>query len=295
MPHPFHIVDVFAEASHAGNPLAVVRDAADLGTATMQDVAREFGFSETTFLVSDPRAVETGVRVRIFTPEAELPFAGHPTLGSAWVIREHLAASRVDAVSLELGVGLVPVRFEALAGGGEVAWLTAPPIELGARISAARIAPALGLAEEDFDPGLPVQHVSAGIGFVCVPLRSLDALRRCRLDLRAFAALAGEGLPANVYFFCREVQGAANDLHARMLFAAPDVREDPATGSATACLGAYLLAHRAMGVGPLSLRIEQGVEMKRPSLLRLRAREGSSGAQIEVGGRVIETARGELL
>jgi len=211
--HPFHIVDVFAEAPHAGNPLAVVR---------------------------------------------------------------------------------VPVRFEAERGGPEVAWLSAPPIELGVRVAPARIAPPLGLDAEDLDPALPVQHVLAGIGFVFVPLRSLDAVRRCRFDLQGFRPLAREGLPAQVYVFCREVLDEASDLHARMFFAAPDVREDPATGSATACLGAYLLAHRAFGSGPLSLRIEQGTEMKRPSLLRLRAREGALGPRIEVGGRVVETARGEL-
>jgi len=291
----FHIVDVFAEKAHAGNPLAVVRDAAELATEAMQDLAREFGFSETTFIVSDPRDVARGVQVRIFTPAEELPFAGHPTLGTAWVIREHLAGRRVDAVTLALGVGAVPVRFEAEAGGSEVAWLAAPPIEVGARIPASRIAPALGLEVGDFDPAIPVQYVQAGIGFVFVPLRGLDAVRRGRLDLRAFAPLASEGLPAQVYLFCREALEEGNDLHARMLFAAPDVREDPATGSATACLGAFLLEHRAMGAGPLSLRIEQGLEMKRPSLLRLRARDGATGRQIEVGGRVIETARGELV
>ncbi|TFG98606.1 MAG: PhzF family phenazine biosynthesis protein [Myxococcales bacterium] len=295
MSRRFHIVDVFAEAPLEGNQLAVVRDAGDLGTAAMQGLAREFGFSETTFVVSDPRAFEAGVRVRIFTPAEELPFAGHPTLGSAWVIREHLAGQRVDAVALELGVGRVPVRFEAEAGGPEVAWLAAPPIELGARVPAARIAPVLGLGPEDLDPALPVQHVLAGIGFLFVPLRSLDAVRRGRLDLHAFEPLAREGLPAQIYLFCREALEETNDLHARMLFAAPDVREDPATGSATACLGAYLLAHRAFGTGPLSLRIEQGIEMKRPSLLRLRASDAAGEPQIEVGGRVIETARGELL
>ncbi len=291
----FHVVDVFAEAPLAGNPLAVVCDAAGLEAAAMQAVAREFGFSETTFVVSDPDATRTGVRVRIFTPAQELPFAGHPTLGTAWVIRERLATDRVDAVTLSLGVGRVPVRFEAEAGGGEVAWLSAPEAELGARVPAARIAPVLGLSAGDLDPQLPVQHVRAGIGFVFVPLRDLEGLRRCRFDLHAFAPLEREGLPAQVYLFCRETVEVGNDLHARMFFAAPDVREDPATGSATACLGAYLLAHHAFGRGPLSLRIEQGHEMSRPSLLRLRASDSAPGVQVEVGGRVFETARGELV
>jgi trans-2,3-dihydro-3-hydroxyanthranilate isomerase len=295
VPHRFHIVDVFAEARWAGNTLAVVRDAADLDAGAMQAIAREFGFSETTFVVSDPAAPGDGVRVRVFTPAEELPFAGHPTLGTAWVIREHLARERAGEVALALGVGRVVVRFEPEQGGGELAWLAAPPVELGRRLAAERLAPALGLAVSDFDAALPVQHVLAGVSFVFAPLRGLDALRRARLDLDAFAPLASEGFPPNVYFFCRETLEPANDLHVRLLFAAPGVREDPATGSAAACLGAYLLGHRALGSSDLALRLEQGHGVSRPSLLRLRARERAGERSIAVGGRVIESARGELL
>src|SRR5262245_14207897 len=298
MPHRFHIVDVFAEAPLAGNPLAVVRDAGDLATGAMQAIACEFGFSETTFVCSDPRAAEGGVRVRIFTPAREIPFAGHPTLGTAWVIREHLAAGRaLDSVTLELGVGKVPVAFERVGGaapGGELAWLAAPPIRLGKPIAAEPIAEALGLDARDLDPRLPAQHLLAGIEFVFVPLRSLDALRRSRFDPRAFAPLAEEGLPSNAYLFCRETVEPGNDLHARLFFLAPGVREDPATGSAAACLGAYLLAHGGFG-GDLRLRIEQGHEIGRPSLLLLRASQEASGPRIAVGGRVVEAASGELL
>lgn len=293
MPHRFHIVDVFAEERYAGNPLAVVRDAADLDAAAMQRIALEFGFSETTFVVSDPRASEPGVRVRIFTPTEELPFAGHPTLGTAWVIREHLAAGRPAAVPLALGVGRVPVAFEA-EGEGEVAWLTAPPIQLGKTIDSARIAPALGLAASDVAADLPAQHLLAGIEFVHVPLTSVAAVAKARLDPTAFAPLAAEGLPTAVYWFVRTRRA---ELRARMQwFARGDearrVREDPATGSATACLGAYLLAHTGEDV---ALRIAQGVEMGRPSLLRLEARRGADAPKIRVGGRVLEVARGELL
>ena len=143
VPHRFHIVDVFAEALYAGNTLAVVRDAADLDTETMQRIAREFGFSETTFVTSPPDGAS--VAVRIFTPAEELPFAGHPTLGTACAIREHLRPDRPAEVTLALGVGPVPVAFEADAGGAEVAWLTAPRVTLGRTLDPERIAPALGL------------------------------------------------------------------------------------------------------------------------------------------------------
>jgi trans-2,3-dihydro-3-hydroxyanthranilate isomerase len=189
----------------------------------------------------------------------------------------------------------VPVRFEAEGAGGEIAWLGAPAIELGRRVAAERIAPALGLSAAELDPALPVQHVIAGVSFVFVPLRGLASLRRARFDLEAFAPLASEGLPTNVYFFCRETLEPGNDLHARLLFAAPSVREDPATGSAAACLGAYLLGHRVFASADLALRIEQGHGVGRPSLLRLQAREQAGAQAIAVGGRVVETARGELL
>jgi trans-2,3-dihydro-3-hydroxyanthranilate isomerase len=288
MPHRFHIVDVFAEELYAGNTLAVVRDAADLDAHTMQRIAREFGFSETTFVTSPVEGA--GVSVRIFTPVEELPFAGHPTLGTAWTIRQHLLRDRPAVLTLALGVGPVPVEFEAWPGGRELAWLTAPPVTLGRTLDPDRVAPALGLESRDIARELPVQHLLAGVEFLHVPLVSEDAVRRASLDLAAFAPLAREGLPTKLYLFAR---GARADLHARMLFSAAGVKEDPATGSATACLGAYLLAH---GRGErFSLQIEQGVEMGRPSLLRLEVTGGAGATKIRVGGRVVESARGELL
>jgi trans-2,3-dihydro-3-hydroxyanthranilate isomerase len=292
MPHRFHIVDVFAEALYAGNTLAVVRDAADLDSAMMQRIAREFGFSETTFVTSP--VSEAGTAVRIFTPAEELPFAGHPTLGTAWVIREHLLRGRADALTLVLGVGRVPVAFTPEPGGGELTWLTAPPVRLERTLEPAHIAPALGLADSEIRVDLPVTEVRAGVHQLLVPLTSLAAVRRARLDPAAFAPLRAQGFPDHVYLFARETEGAGNQLHARMFFTAGSLREDPATGSATACLGAYLLAHGCYGER-FALRIEQGVEMGRPSLLRLEVTGPAGAARIRVGGRVLESARGELL
>jgi trans-2,3-dihydro-3-hydroxyanthranilate isomerase len=295
MPHRFHIVDVFAETARAGNPLAVVRDAGDLDTATMQRIANEFGFSETTFVTTLERgAAGARATVRIFTPAQELPFAGHPTLGTAWVIREHLLGDRPAALALALGVGGVPVAFAPEPGGSEVAWLTAPPVKLERTLAPARLAPALGLGASDFAAGLPVQEVRAGVHQILAPLASLAAARRARLDPGAFAPLRAEGFPDHVYLFTRECESPASQLHARMFFTAGSVREDPATGSATACLGAYLLAHGRQGER-FALRIEQGVEMGRPSLLRLEVTGGEAAAKIRVGGRVLESARGELV
>jgi trans-2,3-dihydro-3-hydroxyanthranilate isomerase len=292
MPHRFHIVDVFAEQLYAGNTLAVVRDAGDLDTTTMQRIAHEFGFSETTFVTALGAGAEAAVR--IFTPAEELPFAGHPTLGTAWVLREHLLRERPAALALALGVGKVPVCFEPEPGGGEVAWLTAPPVTLERTLERGRIAPALGLAASEIAEELPVQEVRAGVHQLLVPLASLAAARRARLDPARFGPLREVGFPDHVYLFARETEGRDTQLHSRMFFTAGGVREDPATGSATACLGAYLLAHGGRGER-FTLRIEQGVEMGRPSLLRLEVTRERAAAKIRVGGRVLESARGELL
>jgi trans-2,3-dihydro-3-hydroxyanthranilate isomerase len=293
--HRFHIVDVFAERRYAGNTLAVVRDAADLDTATMQQIAREFGFSETTFVLSDARdAGGAGVRVRIFTPTFEIPFAGHPTLGTAFVVREHLAADRPAAVALALDVGRVPVEFEPAPGSSELAWLTAPPISLGATIPSDVIARILGLRPSDLDPVLPAQRVAARPAFAIVPLARRETLARLSVDLDAYLDFARGDASTGVYVFAREAENPANHMRARMFFESAGLREDPATGSATACLGAYLLAHRSHG-NAFTLRIEQGCEMGRPSLLHLEARSESRAPQIRVGGRVIESARGELV
>ena len=289
--HRFHIVDVFAEARYAGNPLAVVLAAGDLDTAAMQRIALEFGFSETTFVVSAPAEAEA--RVRIFTPAAELPFAGHPTLGTAHVIREHVLRERPARLRLVLAVGPVPVEFEALPGGAARVWLTAPPVALLRTPEPALVAAALGLSRADLAPDLPAQEVRAGVHQLLVPLASREAVRRARLALEAFAPLAAQGFPDHVYVFAREV-GSSPPIRARMFFTAGGVREDPATGSATACLGAYLHARGGYGER-FTLSIEQGVELGRPSRLELEVTGPAGAAKIRVGGRVIESARGELM
>ena len=268
----------------------MVLDAADLSTDAMQRIASEMNYSETTFVTSrEPR--DGGFPVRIFTPVQELPFAGHPTLGTAWVLRE-ASGGAPSEVRLDLGVGPVPVRFEPEDGGSEVAWLAAPPVEVGETLDPEAVAPAVGLRPEDLDPRAPVQRLAAGFPKVLVPVRGLDALRRSRLDLERWA-LGGD--PRCAFVFCDETRSPANDLSARFFFEAQGVREDPATGSANACLGAYLVMHRWLGKPEVSVRVEQGHEVGRPSLLRVRARERDGGVEVAVGGRVVPAAHGELL
>lgn len=289
-----HLVDVFAERRYAGNPLAVVIGDTSLPEATMQAVAAEIDFSETCFVV--PHAeTDGGYRVRLFTPVREIAFAGHPILGTASVLRRHLALPAGAELQLNLAVGPVPVCFESPDRGPEVAWFRAPPVAAGATCEPGPVAAALGLDTADVDPQAPVQVLAAGTDALLVPLRGLDALRRARLDLAAYAPLAARGLPPRVYLFCREARDAGHDLSARFFFEARGLREDPATGNGAAFLGAYLLAHRLLPGEALTLRIGQGHELGRPSLVRLEARQAGASAEIRVGGSVIPTVQGELL
>ena len=294
MTYRFHIVDVFAERPYSGNQLAVVVGAENLSDETMQQIAAETNYSETTFVTPEPEE-DGGYRVRIFTPAREIAFAGHPILGTAWVLRHHVTPEASGPVRLNLAVGQVPVKFEFFAEGDEVAWFLAPPVALGAGCARKSIAAALGISPEDIATESPVQQISAGISAMIVPLRSLDALRRSKLDLDAYASLAAQGFPPLVYLFCRQTHHPQNDLCARFFFEAHGVREDPATGNGAAFLGAYLLEHGLLGRADLSLRIEQGYEVRRPSLVMLRARMASGSREVSVGGRVVPTMRGELL
>lgn len=213
MIRPFHIVDVFAERPCSGNQLAVVLNADGLSDEAMQSIAAETNYSETTFVASTPER-DGAFRVRIFTPAREVAFAGHPILGTGWVIQHHLLPGISAHVHLRIATGSVPVTFESSGDGREIAWFRAPPVSLGSTCPREPIAAALGV---------------------------------------------------------------------------------PATGNGAAFLGAYLLEHRAFPGADLILRIEQGFEIRRPSLVLLRARMVEDAREVSVGGRVIPIVRGELL
>ncbi len=284
--HPFHILDVFAEAQYAGNQLAVVRNAGDLPAGTMQRIAREMHFSETTFVLSDePR--DGGYDVRIFTPDEELPFAGHPTLGTAHVIMREIARGKPAGVKLNLKVGPIPVTAD-----GDVLWMTQKHPVFGPFFDPEEVAAAVGLLPEDVDERFPVQEVSTGIPFVIVPLKANGSLARARRDGRALGRFAGA---KGLFLFAAEPRAEGDDLAARMFTPEDSIGEDPATGSASGCLAGYLVKHRYFGRDRIDGRIGQGYEIGRPSRLYLRAAEGNGGIDVRVGGRVVPVAMGELL
>lgn len=270
----FSIVDVFAEHPLQGNQLAVVEDAAALSTRQMQDIAREMNYSETTFVTE---ADEDRARVRIFTPEWELPFAGHPTLGTAWV----LGRGR-DVYTLELDVGRVQVTFEK-----EMVWMVPPPVQLGATFPAERAAALVGLAEEQLDGSFPVRLAEVGPRFVLIGVRDLAALKVARLDEARHQAYLAAGEPVQcVFVFSAEPYGSDAQFAARMFFESGGVREDPATGSANSAFAAYL---EDLGWRGRQVVVDQGVEIRRPSRLYL-----DLGDPLRVGGKVQPVAVGTL-
>ena len=299
---PFVQLDVFSSDPLAGNQLAVFPDARGLETAQMQAIAREMNFSETTFILPREPEIERqhGTRVRIFTVHEELPFAGHPTLGTATVLR---GISGASLVWLDLDAGRIPVRFQAgpealpaaaaLPPLGVAAWgeMRQRDPEFGARHEPAAIAALAGLAVEDLAPDLPIQTVSTGLPFTIVPVRSLEAMGRLRVDFARAAAYAAHRDAKFFYFVSRETSDASARLHARMQFYGG---EDPATGSAAGCCAAWMVAHGVAQPNEQVL-IEQGIEIRRPSRLFVRAGKVEGRiTEVHVGGYCVEVARGEL-
>ena len=294
MSYKLHIVDVFAEQLYSGNPLAVVICEQPLPEDTMQKFAAEMNFSETTFVAPTPDK-DDGYRVRIYTPSKELAFAGHPILGTAQVLQKHVIRAPCSQVKLNLMQSQVLVNFETSDEGGNIIWFLAPEMKLGAILDAEPVANALGVSTEDIDTSAPIQKVSAGTSAIMVPLQSLDALQKSMLNLEKYSSMLADGFPPLIYLFTKQTYLPQNDLCVRFFFDAHGVREDPATGNGAAFLGAYLLEHDYFSVSELNLRIEQGHEIRRPSLIRLRASMNYGQHEIYVGGQVIPAVEGKLL
>ena len=291
--YSFSIVDVFAESKYAGNQLAVFKNAQGLTGEQMQQITREINFSETTFILSDqPR--EGGYDVRIFTPGCEVPFAGHPTLGTAFVIREEIIPSHVERVNLNLKVGQIPVVF-GRRNQPEVLSMRQNPPEFGPTIDAAQIAPILGLEPSDIDSRVPVQEVSTGMWFIIVPLTGLDAIKRARINRDRYFSFIANRQSKAILTFCPKTHSWQNHLNVRVFVPFYGIEEDPATGSGNGCLAGYLVQNRYFGGSEIDICVEQGCEIGRPSRIYLQAKEENGTITVHVGGKVIPIARGEFI
>lgn len=290
----FYIVDVFAEEKYTGNQLAVFRDAADVPGDLMQKIAREMHFSETTFILSDKER-DGGYDVRIFTPEAELPFAGHPTLGTAFVIQQEILKTKVDSVSLNLGVGQIPVTFKFSGDKVDILWMRQKAPEFGKSYDRERVAKLIGIESSAIDERFPVQEVSTGFFALMVPLKSLDAIKRARINRDLYDVFVDRGGAPGILVFAPETYNKENQLNVRFFADALGVPEDPATGSANGCLAGYLVKNRYFGTSKIDIQNEQGIEINRPSLIHIKAEDTGGSIEINVGGRVIPVAKSELV
>ena len=280
----FYIADCFAEEKYQGNELAVLIPDRPVSDREMQRIAREINFSETAFLLSG-RQGNGGYDVRVFTPAAEVPFAGHPVLGTAFIIHSELEKGRGDGVLLNLKVGQIPVRVE----GGRLTMTQNQPV-FGDRVDAPSVAACFHLSPEDIRDDLPIQWVSTGLGTVVIPLKSLDALARCAVDHGRFQRYIEEKFACNHLFF---VDLGGGMLRARNFMEDPGFGEDPATGSANGCLDAYLLYHHYFSTDHIRYTVRQGVEMGRPSTLYVDASRSGERYRIQVGGNCVLVAKGD--
>jgi len=276
--YEYRLVDVFTDKAFGGNPLAVFREPGKLDAKSMQAIAKELHLSETTFVLP-PTSGAADHRLRIFTPEVEMPFAGHPTIGTAFV----LADGKDVTMRLEEGVGVVRVTLLE----GFVQMEQPLPAFSGTTITRKTAADALGLAVEEVRSDVPIQIGSSGVQFLFVPLSNLKAVRRAHRPA---------GLSANVYVFAMSGERSGSHVHGRMFDEGLGIGEDPATGGAQGPLGAYIVAHELVQAAPTTrIRVEQGFEIGRPSILDIEVdKAGAAITAVRVGGRCIPMGGGWL-
>lgn len=281
----FHTLDVFTHRRYAGNPLAVFFEEGGLTDDLRQAIAREVGYSETTFV--DPQPDPQGRwNVRIYSPDKELPFAGHPTLGTADTIARHLAP---DARQLTLNLGVGPIRV--VNEGGLWFMDQKAPVFGPPRTDPSRVAGLLGLTEADLDAQWPVQTASTGLPCWVIPVRTLEALDRCAVDHGAFRAWLAEVGPGNLAAWVPTSRDPSCRVSVRVFVDDTGFYEDPATGSAAGNLAGYFIEHQVFGEA-LDLIESQGDQMGRPSRLHLKAWRDSDRIRIQVGGAAVPVASG---
>lgn len=287
----FDIVDVFAEEKYAGNQLAVVRYGSGLSDLQMQKIAREMNYSETTFIISSEQR-NGGYDVRIFTPKEEVPFAGHPTLGTAYIIQNRILEEPVEKVVLNLKVGQIPVTFQP----NGILWMRQKEPTFGKTFDKETIARILSIDADAIDDRFPIQEVSTGLPFIIVPLRRLETMKKCRIITDRLFDLIKDTEAKAILVFSPETYNPSNNLNVRVFVDYFGIPEDPATGSGNGCLAGYLMKHQYFRTEQLNIRVEQGYEIGRQSQLYLNAETSQEGKiAVRVGGNVIPIAKGQLL
>jgi trans-2,3-dihydro-3-hydroxyanthranilate isomerase len=300
MQYQYYTADVFTDRIFGGNPLAVFPHSQGIPPQLMQKIAAEFNYSETVF-VFPPKTPQGTRQIRIFTPQTELPFAGHPTIGTAYIlaaIGELSLDCHETLIYLEEGVGSVPVKIQTQDGIPVYTELTAPRLpEVGGDPPSLReLAALLSLEERDLRSGdYSPQAVSCGVPFLFVPLCSREAIAKVKLNLECWQHLLSNAWASSVYVFCFEPELAGSDIRSRMFAPGLGVAEDPATGSAAAAFAGYLGMRDPRGDRTLKWVIEQGFEMGRPSLLTIEAdRQKGQIIAVRVGGSSVLVSQGTM-
>lgn len=287
MKSKFYITDVFGKEKYSGNQLATFTDASNISDEEMQKIAFEIGFSETTFITSGLKE-NRGYDVRIFTPLEEVPFAGHPTLGTSYIIKEHILKEEKDSVILNLKAGQIPVEFK-----GDIFWMKQNQPDFGNIHSKEELAKVLSINKEDIFEEFPVEEVSTGLNMTIVPLKNMDALKRSKTNVMAYDHYCTHTNARPILLFSPEAYESQQTLSVRMFADCFGIPEDPATGSANGCLAAYLAKHNFLKTGSFEIKTGQGYEMGRPSELELKTIKDGSKIDVYVGGKVIPVAEGE--
>ncbi len=293
-PGKFFIVDVFAEEKFSGNQLAVCFKAGGFSGDLMQRIAREINFSETTFVLSE-KLIDNAFDVRIFTPREEVPFAGHPTLGTAFCLQQQILQRPIDVVNLNLKVGRIPVTFHYQGGVPDILWMNQIPPVFGETLEPSLAAEILGLDISEIDGRFPIEQISTGLPFVIVPVTSLSSLERIQVNQALYFEVVEQLWAKAILAFCPEARSANNHLSTRVFAGYYGVPEDPATGSANGCLAGYLVKHRYFGCVSVKKRIEQGHKIGRSSLIHIQAEKTDGQVDISVGGRVVMVAEGNFI
>lgn len=285
----YSIVDVFSEGKYTGNPLAVFKNAGNISNHEMQQIAKEINYSETTFILSDSKN-NGGFNVRIFTPNEEIPFAGHPALGTAYIIRNEVLKEAVENLILNFTGGQIPVSFN---NQEEVLWMRQNEPTFGQILDSNIVSDVLNIDEENIDDRFPIQEVSTGLPEIIVPLKSLEAVKKTRINKDKYYELIKFTNAKSILVFSPETYKSENHINVRDFADYYGIPEDPATGSSNGCLASYLVKYRYFQKSEINIRVEQGYEINRPSLLYLKANDSHGKINVQVGGKVEKIAIGE--
>lgn len=287
----FSIVDVFSQGKYTGNQLAVFKDAGNLSDSKMQQIAKEINYSETTFILSDTEK-NNGYDVRIFTPNEEVPFAGHPTLGTAYIIQNEIIGEPMDKLILNYKAGQIPVLFDKQE---RILWMEQNKPTFGRILEPNKVSDVLNIDIEDIDDRFPIQEVSTGLPVIIVPLKSLEVVKEITINKEKYFKLIEHTDAKAIMVFSPETYNADNDLNVRDFADYYGIPEDAATGSSNGCLASYIVKYRYFGKSEINIQVEQGYEINRPSLLFLKASDENGEIKVYVGGKVEKIAQGEWL